>query len=78
MRVSLNTIKEYVHIDCTVDELVQRINQQLGGVEEVIDLGARYEGATIVRIDSCEKHPNADKLSVCMVDDGSGELTQVV
>ncbi|MGB3945857.1 MAG: phenylalanine--tRNA ligase subunit beta [Candidatus Saccharimonadales bacterium] len=78
MRVSLNTIKEYVHVDCTVDELVQRINQQLGGVEEVIDLGARYEGATIVRIDSCEKHPNADKLSVCMVDDGSGELTQVV
>ncbi len=70
MKVSLNTIKQYTDIDLSVDELVQKINQQLGGVEEVIDLGAKYKDAVIVKIVDCEKHANADKLSVCKIDDG--------
>ncbi|MDB5177900.1 MAG: Phenylalanine-tRNA ligase beta subunit [Candidatus Saccharibacteria bacterium] len=70
MRVSLNTIKQYTNIDISVDELVTKINAQLGGVEEVIDLGKRYEGATIVKIVECNDHPNADRLHVCKVDDG--------
>ena len=78
MRVSLNTIKTYTTVDLSVPELVAKINSQLGQVENVIDLGSRYEGATIVKVVTCESHPNADKLSVCSVDDGSGELIQVV
>ncbi len=70
MKVSLNTIKQYIDIDLGVDELVERINQQLGQVEEVIDLGAKYKDVVIVNVVKCDKHPNADKLSVCMVDDG--------
>lgn len=54
----------------SVDELVLRVNQQLGGVEEVIDLGAKYAGARIVRIVECGKHPDADRLSVTKIDDG--------
>lgn len=78
MKVSLNTIKEYTDVDVTTDELVQKINQQLGGVEEVIDLGAKYKEAVIVRVVECEKHPDADRLSVCKIDAGDGELVQVV
>ncbi len=78
MKVSLNTIRQFTTVDLTVDELVTKINQQLGKVDEVLDLAARYEGAVIVKVASCEKHPNADKLNVCQVDDGRGELTQVV
>lgn len=70
MKVSLNTIKQYTDVDLSVDELVQKINQQLGGVEEVIDLGAKYKDAVIVKIIECEKHANADKLSVCKINDG--------
>lgn len=70
MKVSLNTIKQYTDVDLSVDELVQKINQQLGGVEEVIDLGAKYKDAVIVKIIECEKHANADKLNVCKIDDG--------
>ena len=47
-----------------------RVNQQLGGVEEVIDLKAKYGGARIVRVVECAKHPNADRLSVTKIDDG--------
>lgn len=69
MKVSLNTIKQYVDIDLTVDELVKKINEQLGGVEEVLDLSAKYRDAVIVKVVECDKHPDADRLSVCWVDD---------
>ncbi|MCA9328074.1 hypothetical protein KDA14_06100, partial [Candidatus Saccharibacteria bacterium] len=70
MRVSLNTVKQYTKVDLSVDELVQKINQQLGGVEQVVDLGARYKDTLIVKVLSAVKHEDADKLSVCIVDDG--------
>lgn len=70
MKVSLNTVKQYTSVDLPVDELITKINAQLGGVEDVIDLEARYKDARIVRVVGCEKHPNADKLSVCKIDDG--------
>jgi phenylalanyl-tRNA synthetase beta chain len=78
MRVSLNTIKQFTEVDVSVDELVAKINAQLGGVEEVIDLGKKYQGATVAKIVHCKKHENADKLSVCEIDAGTGENVQVV
>lgn len=79
MKVSLNTIKEYTGLELPpVAELVAIINAQLGGVEEVIDLGTRYKDAKIVKVVECEKHANADKLSVCKIDAGTDELVQVV
>lgn len=74
MKVSLNTVKQYTEVDLPVDELVKKINQQLGGVEGVIDLGAKYKDARIVRVVECEKHPNADKLSLCKIDAGDNPL----
>lgn len=71
MKVSVNTIKQYIDFELPpVDELVARINQQLGQVEEVIDLASKYKDVTIVKVVACEKHPNADRLSVCLIDDG--------
>ncbi|QJU08453.1 phenylalanine--tRNA ligase subunit beta [Candidatus Saccharibacteria bacterium oral taxon 488] len=88
MKVSLNLIKQLINFELPpVDELVARVNQQLGGVEEVIDLNAKYGGARIVRVVECVKHPDADRLSVTKIDDGGavadvprdeGGLVQVV
>lgn len=71
MKVSLNIVRSLINFELpSVDELVLRVNQQLGGVEEVIDLGAKYAGARIVRIVECGKHLDADRLSVTKIDDG--------
>ena len=71
MKVSLNIVRSLINFELpSVDKLVSRVNQQLGGVEEVIDLGAKYAGARIVRIVECGKHPDADRLSVTKIDDG--------
>ena len=71
MKVSLNVIKQLINFELPpVDELVQRINQQLGSVEQVENLAERYRGARVVRVVECAKHPNADRLSVTKIGDG--------
>ena len=70
MKVSLNTVKQYTSVDLSVDELVAKINAQLGGIDEVIDLAQRYEGVVIAKVIECDDHPNADRLHVCKIDDG--------
>lgn len=70
MKVSVNWLREFTKIDMPVDELVEKIGAQLGAVEEVVDLTPKYQGIVVADVVSCEKHPNADKLSVCLIDDG--------
>lgn len=71
MKVSLNIVRSLINFELpSVDELVLRVNQQLGGVEEVIDLGAKYSGARIVRVVEYGNHPDADRLSITKIDDG--------
>jgi phenylalanyl-tRNA synthetase beta chain len=70
MKISLNLIKQFTLVEVAIDELVARIGSQLGAVEEVIDIGSKYQGVVVARVVSCEDHPNADRLHICMIDDG--------
>ncbi len=78
MKVSLNIVKFYNEkynsspdpYSYGVDEVLRRIGAQLGAVEEVTYFGHRFNGVVVARIMSCVKHPDADKLNVCRVDDG--------
>lgn len=73
MKISLNWAQWYSNTplnEAGTDELVRKIGAQLGAVEEVVDWGKRYEGIVVARVVSCEKHPDADKLHVCKIDDG--------
>ena len=54
MKVSLNVIKQLINFELPpVDELVQRINQQLGKVDWVENLAERYRGARGARGGVC-------------------------
>ena len=84
MKVSLNKIRfagEHYDVPDLVtdglDALVAKISAQLGAVDEVIPFGKKFEGIIIVKVVSCEKHPDADKLSVCKIDNGKEQI-QVV
>src|SRR3989344_8930069 len=78
MKVSVNWIRDINDkYQCSADPmpkginaLVEKIGAQLGAVEEIIDLGKKYEGIVVAKVIKCEKHPNADKLSLCLIDDG--------
>ncbi len=78
MKVSLNTIRNLnKHYGCAedvsaigVDKLIKKIETQLAAIEEVIDIGSKYQGIVVVKVMACDKHPDADKLHVCTIDDG--------
>src|SRR5438552_3393778 len=42
-------------------------------VESVQKLGGEFDGVFVAQVITCDKHPNADKLSLCRVTDGKGE-----
>ena len=47
-------------------------------VEEAEPAAPAFRGVVVARIVEAEKHPNADKLKLCKVDAGTGELLQIV
>lgn len=47
-------------------------------VEEADPVAPAFTGIVVAQIVEAEKHPNADKLRVCKVDAGTGELLQIV
>lgn len=74
MKVSLNIIESLVNFELPpIDELMPRLNAQLGGVEGKVNLGEKYGAARIVRVVECAKHPDADRLSVVKIDDGGAQ-----
>lgn len=70
MIISVNWLKQYTKINLPVDELATLIGARLVEIEEVIDLGKKYQGIFIAKIVKVEDHPNADNLHLCFIDDG--------
>ncbi len=73
MKISVNLMQYYSSVKLMpdgIDKLVEKIGAQLGAVEEVIDVGKKYQGIVVAKVVSCQKHAQADKLSVCKIDDG--------
>lgn len=72
MKVTLNWLKEYVDFNWTVEELAERLTMLGVEVEGIVKQGGEFEGVVVAQVLTAEKHPNADKLSVCSVMDGKG------
>ena len=77
MLISLNWLKKYVKIPVSDEELIRLIGARLVEVEGVIDESHKYDGIKIVRVETAEKIEGTH-LTLCMVNDGSAELTQVL
>ena len=71
MKISLNWIWDYVALDAPVEEITRAITFLGFEVEHVSVTGAPPLGKVVVgEVLTRDKHPNADKLSVCTVDIG--------
>ncbi len=78
MKFSENWLRQHVPTTASHDELVATLTAIGLEVEEVAQLGGSLEGVVVAQILSAEKHPEADRLQVCQVDAGNGELVQIV
>ena len=76
MRISLSWLAAYLPLP-PADEVARRLTAVGLEVEAVERIGASLDGVVAARIVSAERHPEADKLSVCQVDGGAGPV-QVV
>src|SRR6187200_423586 len=72
MKVTLNWLKQYVEFSWSPEEVAERLTMLGIEVEGVQKLGGEFEGVVVAQILASDKHPNADKLSVCRVADGKG------
>ena len=78
MKVPVSWLREYVDFEVSsVKELADKLTFSGIEVEEIISIGSDYAGVVVGEIRSIEKHPNADRLRVCRVFNGTEEL-QVV
>jgi phenylalanyl-tRNA synthetase beta chain len=77
MKVTYNWLKQYVAFDWSPEELAERLTMLGLEVEGAQKLGGEFEGIVVAQVLTRDKHPNADKLSLCRVQDGCGERTIV-
>jgi phenylalanyl-tRNA synthetase beta chain len=78
MKFTLPWLKEHLDTDASLPEIVDRLTMIGLEVENVEDKASLLKPFVIASVISVEKHPNADRLRVCMVDVGDGKPIQVV
>lgn len=77
MRISLNWLKDYVDITLAPEKLAEKLTMVGLEVESLEHLADKYKNFVVGEILEVATHPNADKLTVCKVDDGR-EVRQIV
>ncbi len=77
MKLPISWLKEYVDLDATVEDIADKLTFSGVEVEGIESVGLGYEHVVVAEVLAIERHPRADRLSVCRVSDGSEEL-QVV
>jgi len=75
MKISLSWIIEFVDLSgISTDEIVSKLTMSGLEVEDVVDQSNLYKNFIVGFVKETEKHPNADKLTVCKVFDGKDDL----
>ena len=78
MILPFSWLKDYVDVDVTPETLQEKLFSCGFEVEELTYLGKDVENVVTGRITKTEKHPDADRLTVCQVDCGALGARQIV
>ncbi len=77
MKFTLSWLRDHLDFDLGAAALGERLTMLGLEVEDIADRAAELADFTVGHVTKCEQHPDADRLRVCTVDTGSGEV-QVV
>ncbi|MBQ4914950.1 phenylalanine--tRNA ligase subunit beta [Maribacter sp. MMG018] len=81
MKISYNWLKQFINIDWDskkTGELLTDLGLEVEGIETYESVKGGLEGIVVGHVLSCEKHQNADRLKVTLVDIGGDEPIQIV
>ena len=81
MKISINRLKEYIHLTESPAEIAALLTQsglEVEGIDTFVSVPGGLEGMVIGEVLTCEKHPDADKLSLTTVAIGPDQISQIV
>ncbi|MEZ5019475.1 MAG: phenylalanine--tRNA ligase subunit beta [Bacteroidales bacterium] len=81
MKISYNWLREYLDFNAGPDELssvLTSLGLEVEGMEEWVSVKGGMKGVVVGRVLTCERHPDADRLSVTTVDAGGTEPLHIV
>lgn len=81
MKISYNWLKSYVDFDESPEALAGLLTEcglEVEGIERYETVKGSLKGVVVGRVLSCEKHPDADRLSLTVVDVGTNDMLPVV
>jgi phenylalanyl-tRNA synthetase beta chain len=81
MKIAYNWLKEFLNTDWEAEktgDLLTELGLEVEGIHPFESVKGGLKGVVIGKVLTCEKHPNADKLSITTVDLGDGKPVQIV
>ncbi|MCB0800047.1 MAG: phenylalanine--tRNA ligase subunit beta, partial [Bacteroidales bacterium] len=81
MKISYNWLREYLDFDAGPEELsviLTSLGLEVEGMEEWVSVRGGMKGVVVGKVLICEKHPDADRLSVTTVDAGGTDPLHIV
>jgi len=78
MIVSLEWLKEFIEVSLPTGALADLLTEAGLGVEDIRQSGGDFPKVVVGQIVGSDPHPDADRLSVCQVNDGTSEPRQIV
>src|SRR5688572_3580576 len=78
MKFTLSWLKDHLETQASLEEITERLVNLGIEVESIYNPAESLKGFVVAHVVECGRHPNADRLSLCKIDSGIGELTQVI
>ena len=78
MKITTDWLKDHLDTDFNENQIIDKLTDVGLEVESVEKQSGELDSFVVAKIIKAEKHPNADRLRVCDVDIGSGNLIKVV
>src|SRR5437016_2421599 len=78
MKFSVNWLREFVDLPENPEEIAELLTRAGVETENIETRGANIDKVIVSQIAASSRHPNADRLTVCEVHDGSGTKRQIV
>jgi phenylalanyl-tRNA synthetase beta chain len=78
MKFSINWLREFVGLPKNPEEIAELLTRAGVETENIETRGAKIDKVIVSQITASSRHPNADRLTVCEVDDGSGTKHKIV
>jgi phenylalanyl-tRNA synthetase beta chain len=78
MKFSVNWLREFVDLPKNPEDIAELLTRSGIETKNIETRGANIDKVIVSQITASSRHPNADRLTVCEVDDGSGTKSQIV